>query len=118
MVNQLGWGTIVRYGLYCAHARKTQIYLLTDPEYIDDLWPNGLRIASKHLKLAWHKVHQVVWFWWSEQWTQSCQPEKWTFLIRLNMMTDVFCLDLIRNILDKLVKIKKVNKGTFFKEFF
>ena len=21
MVNQLGWGTIVRYGLYCAHAR-------------------------------------------------------------------------------------------------
>ena len=29
MVNQLGWGTIVRYGLYCAHARQTQIYLLT-----------------------------------------------------------------------------------------
>ena len=29
MVNQLGWGTIVRYGLYCAHARYTQIYLLT-----------------------------------------------------------------------------------------
>ena len=29
MVNQLGWGSTVRYGLYCAHARSTQIYLLT-----------------------------------------------------------------------------------------